>query len=262
MMNCGLECEIIEYNSAHNITVKFTNGAIAKNKYYYDFQTGIIQCPEYNGDGQLNETKKMLNGMMATIIKYESNTNIDVQFEDGKIRHNVTYNSFISGRLLHPNQIIERQTQGRIGETNQMRNGLQAKNIQYNGYYNVDIADYRLFKCFEKYHEEIDDKNSVYTLFGKAELINEECESYFTDRVVGSYNFELTYRSINDLIFSKNVKQEIDLEVNVSEGMVYPSGYRIIFNGYGKLNDESVVSNHPIYNEGEYEYEKNCKARN
>ena len=139
MMNCGLECEIIEYNSAHNITVKFTNGAIAKNKYYYDFQTGIIQCPEYNGDGQLNETKKMLNGMMATIIKYESNTNIDVQFEDGEIRHNVTYNSFISGRLLHPNQITERQTQGRIGETNQMRNGLQAKIIQYNGYYNVDI---------------------------------------------------------------------------------------------------------------------------
>ena len=143
-----------------------------------------------------------------------------------------------------------------------LKNDLKEKNIYFfesniliknNGYYNVDIADYRLFKCFEKYHEEIDDKNSVYTLFGKAELINEECESYFTDRVVGSYNFELTYRSINDLIFSKNVKQEIDLEVNVSEGMVYPSGYRIIFNGYGKLNDESVVSNHPIYNEGEYE---------
>ena len=147
MMNCGLECEIIEYNSAHNITVKFTNGAIAKNKYYYDFQTGIIQCPEYNGDGQLNETKKMLNGMMATIIKYESNTNIDVQFEDGVVVKEKQYSCFICGKISHPNKthsyprynVRARFREQRIGEQRTMNNGHQATITEYETNNNITI---------------------------------------------------------------------------------------------------------------------------
>ena len=136
------------------------------------------------------------------------------------------------------------------------------------GYYNVDVVDYRSFRCFDVYYQEIDDKNTVYTLFGKAELIENECDRFFNKNIVGNYEFQLTYKNINNLIFEKSINQEIRLETNVCEGMVYPTGYRIMFNGNGKLNGETVVSNYPIYTEGDYElcvdgsdYEKKIKFK-
>ena len=34
MMNCGKEATIIEYNSSHDITIKFEDDTVAKHKYY------------------------------------------------------------------------------------------------------------------------------------------------------------------------------------------------------------------------------------
>ena len=40
---------------------------------------------------------------MQKIINYDRSKSIDVQFEDGEILKNVTYQSFLNGSLMHPN---------------------------------------------------------------------------------------------------------------------------------------------------------------
>ena len=42
-------------------------------------------------------TNKMHNGMLATIIEYRKSTDMDIQFEDGKIRYGVQYEKFQRG---------------------------------------------------------------------------------------------------------------------------------------------------------------------
>ena len=46
LMNCGQICEIIDYDGTMNITVKFEDGTIVKNKCLADFKSGSIGHPD------------------------------------------------------------------------------------------------------------------------------------------------------------------------------------------------------------------------
>ena len=92
------------------------------------------------------EKRMMSCGQIATIIAYRSNSDLDIQFEDGAIATNRTYVAFEQGYIKHPNHELsglnKYQTSfrdERIGESKIMNNGLKATIIDYNGRYKVTI---------------------------------------------------------------------------------------------------------------------------
>lgn len=99
-MSCGRVCKIIEYFDSKNITVQFLdNGAIAYHKRYTNFVEGRIADPS---NGHLNETRRMSNGELATLIKWNNRSNVNIRFADGIIAYNREYQNFKKGTIRKP----------------------------------------------------------------------------------------------------------------------------------------------------------------
>ena len=138
-MNCGKDATIIEYNGAHDITVKFEDGTIVKHKYYTDFVKGMIKHPniptncyviktatgekicswaELSGKKvkekykkiHLNETNTAKNGQLMTITKYNKANDIEVTFDDGTVVKNQRYEKFQRGEIVNPNNKVVAST--------------------------------------------------------------------------------------------------------------------------------------------------------
>ena len=99
MMNCGIEATIIRYGNSKDIDVCFKDGAIAKCKDYKAFKKGEIVNPNFNP--RLGKARMMNCGMEATIIRYESNADVDVRFEDGTVVEHRRYIQFKRGEIAH-----------------------------------------------------------------------------------------------------------------------------------------------------------------
>ena len=103
MMNCGLEATIIRYGSCHDIDVQFEDGQVVYHSYYSSFKKGEIAPPNYTRIIDRTGEKRMMNcGLEATIIRYGSSRDIDVQFEDGQVVYRRDYPSFKKGTIAHP----------------------------------------------------------------------------------------------------------------------------------------------------------------
>ena len=98
-MNCGMEATVIRYGGANDIDVRFEDGTIVKNRTYSAFKKGGIVNPNFNP--RLGETRMMKCGMEATIIRYESNADVDVRFEDGTVVEHRRYIQFKRGEIAH-----------------------------------------------------------------------------------------------------------------------------------------------------------------
>ena len=131
MMNCGLEATIIRYGSSHDIDVQFEDGQVVYHRDYSSFKRGTIALPvERVGE------KRMMNcGLKATIIRYGSNRDIDVQFEDGQVVYHSYYSSFKKGEIAPP--IDPRYSH--VGEKRMMNCGLEATIIRYGGAMDIDV---------------------------------------------------------------------------------------------------------------------------
>ncbi len=81
----------------------------------------------------------MKNGMKATIIRYKSSAELDIQFEDGIIVKNKTYQSFQKGMIGHPSTLHKCKIKDRTGETNIMFNGMKASIINYRSSNDIDV---------------------------------------------------------------------------------------------------------------------------
>jgi phage gpG-like protein len=104
---------IVRYNNSKNVAVEFEDGTLVVTQYA-NFQRGAVKYP---GDAvhrprleaaklnRVGETHMLSNGMLATIIAYRNNTDIDVMFEDGAIVHHVAYHRFLTGAVRHPDSI-------------------------------------------------------------------------------------------------------------------------------------------------------------
>lgn len=77
----------------------------------------------------LGEISKASNGMWMTIVAYRSVKDLDVQFEDGTIVYNKSYNRFKDGKIGYPNRVTCNKY--RLGETRLMNCGLNATIIGY-----------------------------------------------------------------------------------------------------------------------------------
>jgi len=116
IMNCGMEAEVIEDFGYKNITVRFIDGTILKNKRRDAFLSGSINNPNYDGDS-IKGTIAMMNcGMEAEVIEDFGNDNITIRFSDGTIREHRTRHNFIKGKIGNPNLHKKRQSKGHTPE--------------------------------------------------------------------------------------------------------------------------------------------------
>lgn len=74
--------------------------------------------------------------MKMKIIEYRSSTDIDVQFEDGTIICNKTYQSFKKGYIANP---LFSVFGVRVGETITANNGMKMKIVAYRSYNDIDV---------------------------------------------------------------------------------------------------------------------------
>ena len=143
MMNCGVEAEIIAYTSAKDITVKFADGTIARNKAYDSFKKGKIQNPNLIIDTskRVGERRIMNCGMEAEIIEYKSCSNITVKFSDTTVVCHKSYEKFIRGRIKNPNidTLTAKNAANRIGECRIMTCGMKAEIIGYNSTSDITV---------------------------------------------------------------------------------------------------------------------------
>lgn len=97
--NQGLKMTIIEYRNATDIDILFENGNIRQHMRYDHFKDGNIIDKKIN---HLNEEIINNQGLKMKIIRYRTNYDMDVEFEDGYIKKNVGYNSFKRGSVNNP----------------------------------------------------------------------------------------------------------------------------------------------------------------
>ena len=141
-MNNGMIAKVIAYSNSHDIDVQFEDGTIVKHRYYDDFKRGTIANPNISYQTKpittsyrVGEYRKMNCGMDATIIKYRSCTDIDIQFKDDTIVQHRTYYEFQKGRIVNPNLFKAK----RIGECQKMNCGMMATIIAYQSSADIDI---------------------------------------------------------------------------------------------------------------------------
>ena len=135
LMNNGQTATIIEYNNATNITVKFSDGTIVKNRRYLSFKRGNIKNPnlksaQSKSSKRIGLTKKMNCGLKATIIEYKISRKMKVRFENG-IEKNCSWTDFRDGTitpLLMSNFV---DPSNRIGQKQMQSCGEECEIIAY-----------------------------------------------------------------------------------------------------------------------------------
>lgn len=143
IMNCGMAAKIVKYAAHVDIDVQFEDGIVVRHKTYDSFKKGNIANPNckrkaWNKQYRVGEIRTMNCGMDAEIIKYITEADIDVRFEDGTIVRHKRYGSFIIGNIRNPNKNPQIRNE-RVGEIKMMNCGMIAKIIKYSGCCDIDV---------------------------------------------------------------------------------------------------------------------------
>ena len=129
---------IIEYRNSKDIDIQFEDGVIVKHKNYDCFKIGNIKNPNLQHTLKVNEINIAKNGQIITIIEYRNSKDIDIQFEDGTIVKNKSYNDFKKGMIKNPN-LPNTQIKNRVGESNITTNGQTMTIIEYKNWNDIDV---------------------------------------------------------------------------------------------------------------------------
>lgn len=135
-MNNGLGATIVAYRDADDIDIAFDTGEIKYHVRYSNFVRGNVSTRiRFDKTGQSNV---MANGMVATVIAYRAYSDIDVEFEDGKIREHVGYKEFRNGHVGH--DAYDELVMSRVGECIlHKKSGMMMTLIKYRSAFDVDI---------------------------------------------------------------------------------------------------------------------------
>ena len=129
-VNNGMLMRVIAYRSYDSIDVQFENGIVVNNKSYYDFKRGVIGLPRRDRTG---EVRRANNGMLMKVIAYRSVQDIDIQFENGSIAYNKSYDNFKKGKIDYP------KVNERVGEVVKANNGMLMEIVAYRSSKDIDI---------------------------------------------------------------------------------------------------------------------------
>lgn len=144
-MNFGEECEIIKYDGARDVTVRFPDGTVVEKRLYSDFLKGEIKNPNINYDlkkraERLNTRWKTNAGLWVTVIDYKGVCNVTVMFDDGAIVKDRMWECVISGEIAHPSVAPVLNGAGRVNEIREMNNGKLVQLVAYHAWDNVDLV--------------------------------------------------------------------------------------------------------------------------
>lgn len=106
--NNGQMMTIIKYRNTKDIDIQFEDGTVLTHKNYQEFKHGRIGNPNLNFRGnkksnRIGQTNVASNGQIITIIDYQNSRKLTVQFEDGTIIANKSYQNFLNGTIRNPN---------------------------------------------------------------------------------------------------------------------------------------------------------------
>lgn len=113
----------------------------------------------------------------------------------------------------------------------------------------INLSQFKNINFTSKYLDLLED---VKTLYGKATIVNNSYLEYYDENIFGTYHLEVEYKTSYDIPFLINSDVIIENEVNVIDGLIYPSGYRLDYNGYGELDNINIVNNYPVNKEGKH----------
>ncbi len=139
-MHCGMDAEITDYPRSTNISVEFENSAKRTRVAYDSFKKGSVSPRPRTRVGE----KKMMNcGVMAEIIAYRGNKDIDVRFEGKTIREHMTYDAFKKGSIAVNEQKKSKRRmedeQKYVGQKKMMKCGLEGEIVAFHGYANIEV---------------------------------------------------------------------------------------------------------------------------
>lgn len=144
----GMKMKIINYRGATDIDVKFEDGTILYGKTYYNFKNGLLSVNSLDkyekANARLGKNSIASNGMKMIVIAYRSSTDMDVQFEDGYIAHNVNYYNFKKGTIKNPNNpvVFPERRKDFVGKRFKQNNGKWVEIIRYeNGKVDIKFDD-------------------------------------------------------------------------------------------------------------------------
>lgn len=134
----GMKITIIAYRNCHDFDLQFEDGTILK---HYASQKLFKQKKVGYPKNRIGQTIKATNGQTMTIIAYRDSTHIDVQFEDGTIITDKTYDCFKEGTIRNPNKPAEYKPNfnDRTGETRLTKQGVKQTIKHYKRYEEVVV---------------------------------------------------------------------------------------------------------------------------
>lgn len=106
-----------------------------------------------------------------------------------------------------------------------------------------------LYRCNMK---SVDEEMQLYSILGRCKSLEKNFSPRLDKQVYGEYELQYGYTTIGGIDGKISFKYVIEKEANVSDGGIYPIGFRLRFNGKGYLNGEKIIDNYQIQNQGEY----------
>ena len=97
--NQGYNIEIIKYNSATDITVRFEDGVTLDNTSYYRIKEGSIKRPNSSKIGEKFLTRQ---GCEIEVVQYFNSSNCTIKFDNGVLMKNVQYGHIKRGVIKSP----------------------------------------------------------------------------------------------------------------------------------------------------------------
>lgn len=102
---------VVAYRTSNDMDIQFEDGTIVKHISYRRFKSGCVRnpsSPKYPTAKleRIGEKNRNNDGKWMEIVGYRSCVDIDVEFEDKKVREHVTYLSFTKGEIKHPDDSV------------------------------------------------------------------------------------------------------------------------------------------------------------
>lgn len=130
----GETMEIVQYNNANNMTVRFEDGTEKAGVSYFNFERGNVSKyreKDRTKEERLGEVRKNNAGETMEIVGYHSANNLTVRFEDGTARTGVEYTSFKKGSVRKIKSNVQK-SEKRLGEVRKNNVGETMEIVKYN----------------------------------------------------------------------------------------------------------------------------------
>ena len=205
-MNCGMKCAIIEYINYNNITVRFEDKTIIKNKGYGAFKKGLIANPNLKFFTVFRGTDREFTGTIKKIAEHFNINYITLKYRINK------KNLAIEDAINYKNNINNSFTIFR--GTNKEFTG-SMKEIAKHFNINYDTLKYRVknqnLTMEEAVNYNVNDRYEIFTVFK-----NTSKEFAGNLRQIAN-NFNANYENIRCRIVNNNFSIEEAIEIPLSK---------------------------------------------